>query len=169
MNTIVEELDLRALSRDPYKILTTIEVFHESTRIPWLKLGDVQLRERPKYHFPGIWALSAYLSNATDFEHDPAYLLRMELVGLQLESVEYGNVQLTGFVHADDPDAFRVPGPDYAPLRSATKCTDKYCRRQEPHLIVGEGNYVPKANIQLYETVRGKRISIRMGATPKVK
>jgi hypothetical protein len=145
-------MDFRKLSRCSDRVLTTISLYTDYERSPWIKLGEIQLREQDNRH-RGAWTLSAYLLNATDFEHDSAYLLKMELVGVTFTAVEYGQTRFEGFIR-----------PDYNPLRlkGTTQC--KRCRRGgKTHPMVPEGHYVPPINTELFNIVRGRRIEVVTG------
>jgi hypothetical protein len=159
---IPPDMDFRPLSRNSDKISTTVTLYTDYERSAWIKLGEIQLREHNSNH-RGVWMLSAYLLNATDFEHDSAHLLKMELVGVTFTAVEYGQTRFEGFIRADDEDVFRVGGPDYNPLllKETTRC--KRCRGKEAHPLVPEGHHVPPLNAELFNIVRGRRIEVVTG------
>ena len=157
---IPPNMDFRKLSRNSDKVFTTVTLYTDYERSAWIRLGEIQLREHNSNH-RGVWMLSAYLLNATDFEHDSAHLLKMDLVGVTFTAVEYGQTRFEGFIRADDEDCFRVGGPDYNPLEEATRC--KRCRGKEAHPIVPEGHYVPPLNTELFNIVRGRRIEVVTG------
>ena len=160
---IPPDMDFRPLSRNSDKISTTVMLYTDYEPSAWIRLGEIQLRERDNNH-RGAWMLSAYLLDATDFEHDSAHLLKMELVGVAFTAVEYGQTRFEGFIRADDEDAFRVGGPGYNPLmlKGTTQC--KQCRRgKKTHPIVPEGHYVPPINAELFNIVRGRRIEVVTG------
>lgn len=166
---IPPNMDFRPLSRNSDKIETTIILYTDYERSEWIKLGEIMMRERGS-NFKGIWQLSAYLLNATDFEHDTASILRMELVGVTFTAVEYGQTRFEGFIRADEEDQFRVGGPDYNPLtlKDTKQCkgTRKdYCKWADgkPHPIVPEGFYIPPVNAELFNIVRGRRIEVVTG------
>lgn len=167
-------MDFRKLSRSEKEILTTVTLFTDYERTEWIKLGEISFRESGNRDASGVWSLGAYLANATDFEHDSAHLLKMELVGVQLTAVKYGQTRFVGFIRADYEDGFRVPGPDYNPLthKDAKVCkgTKKdYCKwaDNKPHMIVPEGFYVPPANAELFNIVRGRRVEVVTGPIQK--
>lgn len=162
-------MDFRPLSRNSGKILTTIILYTDHEQSEWIKLGEIALRERGN-PFKGVWSLGAYLLNATDFEHDSAHLLRMELVGVEFTAVEYGQTRFEGFIRGDSEEDFKVGGPDYNPLKEkgAKECkgTKKdYCKWGDgkPHPIVPEGFYVPPVNAELFNIVRGRRVEVITG------
>jgi hypothetical protein len=160
---IPPDMDFRKLSRCSDRVLTTISLYTDYERSAWIRLGEIQLREQDNRH-RGAWTLSAYLLDATDFEHDSAHLLKMELVGVTFTAVEYGQTRFEGFIRPDDEDVFRVGGPDYNPLllNGTTQC--KPCRRcGKTHPIVPEGHYVPPINTELFNIVRGRRVEVVTG------
>jgi hypothetical protein len=143
---------------------TEIAIWNDYEKSKRLLLGEVMLMPRDGHHHKGIWSLGAYLLNATDFEHDAAWLLKMELVGVELDSMTYGQTCIQGWIRADHSEAFRVPSAGYNPVKhkDATPCREKDCRRGEKHIIVPEGFYVPPENPELFNIVRGRRIEITM-------
>lgn len=166
---IPPNMDFRPLSRNADKILTTVILYTDHERSEWIKLGEISLRERGN-NFNGIWSLGAYLSNATDFEHDSAHLMKIELVGVTFTAVEYGQTRFEGFIRGDAEDDFRVGGPDYNPLTLKGAHICKGTRKDrckwadgKPHPIVPEGFYVPPANVELFNIVRGRRIEVITG------
>lgn len=165
---IPPNMDFRPLSRNSDKILTQVLLYTDHERSEWIKLGEIMLRQRDSHHFRGVWELGAYLSNATDFEHSAAWLLKMELVGVTFTAVEYGQTRFEGFIRADEEDQFRVGNADYNPLTlpESKKCggaKKDYCRRGEKHIIVPEGFYVPPTNADLFHIVRGRRVEVITG------
>lgn len=158
---IVSETDLIKLSRSSNKCLTIV-ILHldnfESKRLVWLKFGEAHIRHHEKRY---SWWLEAYLKNATDFEHDSAYVLKLPLIGLSFQGVNYHATSFMAWVNPNDPEEFHVPRPGYNPLRhkDTVKCNNKDCKK-EPHLIVPEGFYVPPVDLELFEAVKGKQLEI---------
>ncbi len=153
-------LDLSHLCRSSAKTVITIETdFRMSS---WITAGEISLRARDSYHFKGICQLDARM-NATDYEHDSLYALRIELVGVELNDISYGLTSVIGWIRADNLDSFRVPVPGYNPLKhkQATKC--KQCKGKESHLVIPD-SYVPPPNPELYNIVRGRKVLITTGA-----
>ena len=72
--------------------------------------------QRDSRNHRGVWQLGAYLQNATDFEHDAAWLLKIELIGVEFTSVEYGQTHFQAYIKGDDEDDFRIGNADYNPL-----------------------------------------------------
>jgi hypothetical protein len=155
-------LDLHKICRDAETITTKINIWTDYDSSPWIALGQVRLlaRDRPQ---KGIWELAAYLDNATDFEHDSAFALKMDLVGVELCDVSYGYTTVQGWIHADQGDNFRVPPMDYDPCmhKNAVRCTE--CKGAEAHVIIPADFYVPPMNFALWEQVKGRRIEILTG------
>jgi len=161
-------MDFRALSRNSKKIRTSIVLWSDYAQSEWIQLGEIMFRENGDRNSRGTWLLGAYLSNATDFEHDAAWLFKMELIGVRFTSCEYGQTSFEGWIKPDNSEDFRVPSPDYNPLKhkDATKCggtAKEYCKRGEPHVIVPEGFYIPPENPELFNIVRGRRIEVTTG------
>ena len=162
-------MDFRPLSRNADKVETVISLFTDHTQTPWIKLGEITLRRHGGSNFPGVWSLGAYLLNATDFEHDSAHLLKLELVSVELTAIDYGYTRIDGYIRADAEDTFRVGGPDYNPIAhphtTTCKGSPKACRRGDGkrHPIIPEGFYVPPVNVELFNIVRGRRVEIVTG------
>lgn len=159
-------MDFRALSRNSKKIRTSVVLWSDWTQSEWIQLGEIMFREN--HDLRGTWLFGAYLSNSTDFEHDAAWLFKMELIGVRFTSCAYGQTSFEGWIKSDDSGDFRVPPPDYNPLKhkDASKCggtAKEYCKRGEPHVIVPEGFYVPPENPELFDIVRGRRIEVTTG------
>lgn len=165
---LVKETDLRAITRDAGRALTTVSIFEDSCgrsqKHPWLQLGES--RVRPTWDRPdGRWVLDAYLpAGVTDQEHSSAYALRLPLVGLSYIGTLYQQTELTAWVDPNAPHDFHVPRPGYDPMKhpKAERCVQGSCKA-EPHVIVPEGFYVPPIDLTLYELVRGKRVEILIG------
>lgn len=160
-------IDLTKICRDAAKLSTTILIYTDYERSEWLRLGQCRLRARESNQ-KGIWELAAYLENATDFEHDSAFALKMELVGVMFEGIEYGQTSFQAWIKSDDPEDFRVPNAGYDPRKhkDTARCKEKQCE-DKGHYIVPEGFYVPPPNIELYEAVKGRRIEVQTGLRRK--
>jgi len=163
----IEPIDLRSLSRDSDKIRTVVRVYFGYDSHPWMELGAVQLRAPENTHLNPQWVLSAYLKNATDFEHDSAHVLRMELIGVTCTGVRYGRTHFDAWIKSDAPEDFNVPSPGYNPLKHADTDWCEECEGDGRHAIVPEGFYVPPTNLELYEKVRGRRVEIITGIAPE--
>jgi hypothetical protein len=163
--TKLETVDLLKFTSRSNICRTTVTVHLDwETKVKWLVFGEAQIQKFGKKH---QYLLKAYLpAGVTDFEHDSAYAFRLPLVGLELDDIliSYGNTFLVAYV-ADEPEDFRIPRPDYNPLKGAEKCTLKECGK--PHLIVPEGNYAgPQFDREIFELVRGKLVEIVVGPAP---
>lgn len=165
-------LDLRKYCRSSDVVETNVFLKWDWDRgheFLWLKLGEVRLNSRAG-HNRHLWRFDSYLGEHTDFEHDSAHILRMELIGVEFESLYYGQTILTGFINPNldvnnDFDTFNVPSESYDPFAGAKDCED--CKGQDnesqPHKVVVEEHYIPPNNPDLYEKIKGKRIEIRTG------
>ena len=169
---IPPEMDFRKLARNADKIATTVVLWTDYERSAWIRLGEIMLRQRDSHNHRGVWQLGAYLQNATDFEHDAAWLLKIELIGVEFTSVEYGQTHFQAYIKGDDENDFRIGNADYNPLAhpKAKRCkgtAKEHCRREEPHVIVPEGFFVPPENPELFNIVRGRRIEVTTGPVTK--
>jgi hypothetical protein len=163
--TSFELVDLRSITREADRIRTKVVLLDRfsSERTPWLLFGSCQVRFFENKH---SWWLSAYMtSGVTDFEHDSAYALRLPLIGMTFDGVEYGSTLLRAWVDPEGTDDFCVPtSSEYDPTKhpDATTCNYDRCA-EDPHIIVPEGFYVPPFDRQLFERVRGRKVEIRIG------
>lgn len=159
----IEKTDLHSITRSPDKCRSFVWIVDDDDddhpRHDWLVFGEADLRARDN----GKSWLEAYLNNATDFEHDSAFALRIPLVGLQFVRMRHSSALFRAWVDPNGYDEFYVPLPGYNPLehKDTVKCDGKRCGYK--HFIVPEDLYVPPFNKELYEAVRGKEIQIRVG------
>ena len=162
--------DLRNITRDSNIIETSVSAYMGATwegiaaMNEWLKLGACDIREEREQ---GAYRLTAYLPyGVTDFEHDSAYALRLGLVGLEFATMYNGSVHLLAYIDPNCSSEFRVPEPEYNPMKleGAYECSD--C--EDRHIIVPEDYYTPPFNKELYKEMRGKKIRILM-APPRNK
>lgn len=167
-----ETTDLKDISRAPDRCQTIVTlVLDWDTKLRWLVLGESRIRtqrDRPD----GRWRLEAYLkAGVTDFEHDSAYALRLPLIGVHFEGVEYHQTRLTAWVDPNEADDFHVPKPGYNPMKHPKihVCKGEHCTRDDPsgHIIVPEGLYVPPFEADLYRAVRGKQVEILISPVRK--
>lgn len=75
------KLDLREMSYDPGTLLCKVFLPDREMR-EWIVCGRTDIRNEGQF----CW-MAVPLRNAYDFEHDPAYILRIPLIGLQFEHV----------------------------------------------------------------------------------
>jgi hypothetical protein len=117
-------------------------------RFSWIKLAQFRLQNRENSNYPGVWNLDAYLGRKTDDEGDSAFILSFEVIGVKLDFVRYGYTAVEAYVNPnlDGYDSFNVPPQNYD--------------TQDKH---GRTKYLPEDNRELYDLVRGKRISIITG------
>lgn len=157
----VELLDFTHLTRNAGKVFMEISLrFGYEPAQLWIRLAEGDIRKYTQQERTS-WEVGAYLLNASDFEHDAAHTFRFRIVGVEFDSLSWGVTRLGGWLHGGYDDSFQVPPADYNPLKNATKCKAKGCK---PHPVVGEGFYVPRANKELYQQVRGAYVEIRYGA-----
>ena len=173
--------DFRRLCRGTDRVVTTVEVYLQRYYrwLPWLTLGEVDLRHYGNRDFGETWELGARMVDfATDSEHDTAWVLKIPLVCLKFDSMSYGRTVLTALVnpnaggpHAYDGD-FRLPSPDYDPLNhpKTRTCSGKsnkkdYCKFGDgkPHKVLPEGMYLPPHDEVSYQKVRGMPVRIQTG------
>jgi len=158
----LEKVDLRHITRHTDKVQTKVWIVdrYGSERVEWLVLGAPQIRffENKK-----TWWLSAYMNQgATDFEEDSAYALRLPLIGVTFDGVEYGATRLVAWVDPAGLDEFHVPASsDYDPTKHPDTVMCTKCKK--PHPIVPEDFYVPPRDKALFKKVRGQRVIIHIG------
>jgi hypothetical protein len=161
----IEENDLRSITRESERCLTVVTLhLNWEKRVTWLKLGQVQLRHQRDSH-DGRWRLEAYLpAGVTDFEHDSAYLIKLPLIGVVFEGIDYHQTKLIAWVDSSEPRDFHVPLPGYNPMEhpKAFVCDEKDggYRCKTPHKIIPEDLYVPPFNRELFDAVKGKKVEI---------
>lgn len=155
---IVVSTDLRSITRRSKTRQTCVDLHVDGRRIPWLRCGEANLRY---FERPMSWQLGAYLSRATDPEHDSAYALRLPLVGLTCTSVLDHVTTCNAWVAADADRDFHVPRPGYDPAHHADAVVCGTCKPK--HRIVPEGFYVPPFDGVLYRAVSGLRVTIEIG------
>jgi hypothetical protein len=142
-------LDLREFCRNQDTIGTTIYMhWGLHNRFPWIKLAQFRLQNRENSNFPGVWSIDAYLGRKKDDEGDSAFILSFEVIGVKFDFIRYGYTGVDAYINPnlDDYDTFNVPKQDY-------EVRDKH----------GGTKYIPEDNRELYNLVRGKRISILTG------
>lgn len=179
--SVVQETDLRPICRASDRCITVVTLHVDwEARARWLVLGETQIRQQSDRR-DGRWRLEAYMADATDFEHDSAYALRLPLVGLEFTGLDYHRSTFHAWI---DPNAvdefsqdFHVPRPGYDPRKDpkARTCSGTYdgkenfCKWNEgrPHPVVPEGFYVPPYDADLYGVVRGKLVEISCGPVRK--
>lgn len=162
-------LDFTRISRGANTTTTSLYVEQrDQNRCEWLRVGQVEMHKRDRNT---IWTLSSYLLDATDFEHDSAYLFRLNLIGVGLHPLGLGNgvTRISAWLEPDHEE-FHVPDEHYDPLKLPETQTCPSCKGgegEEPHLMVPPGFYIPKPNPVLHAELfaLGARITIITGPT----
>lgn len=158
----VPTLDLRKYCRDQNKVETTVAMhWGFENQFTWLKLAQCRLTNRSNPNFPGIWVFDAYYEGHTDFEHDSAYIINFEVIGVEFQYIRYGQTRVTCFINPNLDgayDTFSVPNEGYG-QHDAEDC--KECKNGEKHQIV---EFLPPDNKELYALVKGKRLTITTGS-----
>lgn len=163
----LEHIDLRNICRETDLVEVTVSFMDYDSRVEtWITLGQASLRTNGR----NGWELYARM-DATDFEHDSAYVINLPLVGLQLDSVWYNQCNFIAWI---DPESgefgpnFRVPtSSDYDPrkLEDTYMCESDRC--EKPHPVIPEKYYQPPFDRKLFEKVRGKKVEISFGPVRK--
>lgn len=165
-------LDLRHLSRYPDRGFTHVRFEDYELREAfvkeddeghkylgnWLELGVADLRASGDGSF-----LGARLGKGiTDREHDSAYLVHIDLIGITFKGC-WNNVSHFEAHLTTEPKEIKIWTPDFKPTEAegAEECDGKdYCKRGEPHLIIER--FTPPM-YEFAHIVAGKRVSISMG------
>lgn len=153
----IPTLDLRKLCRDHEKVWTCVRLQWGGSGLSsfdWILLGQIRLHNRNNRNFPGVWVLDSYLGEFTDVENDSAFILSMELIGVEFEAVRYGRTFASGYINPSLDTCcskFHVPPQDYNPFDDRSTDEQKYAK------------YIPEHNTELYRQVRGKRVEIITG------
>lgn len=176
--------DLRGICRERDRCVARVDFMDDygHKRVPWIITGQAQFRaESESGRRPGEYRFEAYLDNATDFEHDSAYAIRLPLVGVQFVSGYYHTMTFVALV---DPSPvgqefgndFGVPRAGYDPRKhpDAQTCRDKRCHEEDEggkvrksHIIVPQGFYVPPYDRELHEFARARRVEVTFGPARK--
>lgn len=170
----IEKLDLTGYTRNVEKVRTMIfidnrEEYGDNPQPLWIECGDIQMSKRDR---EPIWTIGARMSyGITDFEHDAAYAFVFEAIGVEFESAYFGDFRFSGWIAFHDYSQFRIPEAAYDPNKDpeGSRCTEKSCKAEakkkgeKPHLILGE-RFSPKANLELFKKLRGRRFIIQFGS-----
>jgi hypothetical protein len=167
----VPRCDFRSISRDADRAFTRVDVIldrFDRAQYRWIIAGQGNLDRRNRDR--NEHTLRVYLGrDATDFEHDSAYVLQLGLYGVHFEQTWYGVTTLTAFIPPDLPiDEFSVPKAGYNPfeLEGTEMCEPDpgyHGRDHEPHPIVPEENYLPNGDPEQLKLLRGKRVRVSFG------
>jgi hypothetical protein len=160
--SFVKKLDFTKITRNTDRFRTSISVNHLYGRsAEWITCGSISLISLDYSNNLNLWSVRCCLDKATDFEHDAASILSFDVVGLDFEFMNNGMSCFNGWIQSDDSESFRIPPPDYDPLKGSVKC--KECKGDYSHVIVQEGFYIPRANQELWEKFRGMKVRIITG------
>lgn len=165
-------LDLRPISAEADRMITTVTIedfdIGGRARHDWLTFGEASLATVPRNgHTLQGWQLKGWIArHATDESHDAAQIIRLPLIGVTLSMVHQHRTWIEALIDPslDERSAkteFRVPPPGWDPFAKGITC--KACRDKERkgHPITP---YLPPHDPKLWALMRGKRVSILMGA-----
>lgn len=152
------EVDLRAVTRDAHLVTTYIAVKFGGMYVPWLEFGSLSTMGDGKT-FIG----ARFGSGVTDFEHDSAYALRVDVIDVQLVSIQDGCVDLRAWVAAEDADGLNVPSKSILSLEELGVEPCSECEGDEKHLIIN--TFTRKADVELWKRLRGREL--RISIVPK--
>ena len=160
-------LDLKHLSRSPDRAFThvrfedfdlrellTRETEGDKLGLNWLELGVADLRASGDGSFLG----ARLRDGITDYEHDSAYLVHIDLLGIVFKGC-WNNVGHYEAYLTPEAKHIRIWTPDFKPedAEGATQCDYEHCK---PHLMI------EKFTPPMYEfahLVAGKKVMITMG------
>jgi len=155
----LKALNLSSISRGSDVLRTSIRFEDYDIRGilsgPWLEFGECWIQNGGSI----CQVSSPIRDDITDFAHDTAWVVRIDLVGFQYiytrRHVTYFRAYLT-----PDPKDILIHSPDFIPekVEGAIRCSN--C--QDNHLILPEDYYVPPV-YELAHVVAGKQVSIVMG------
>lgn len=156
-------LDLRPCTRNSDFCLTCIWVIdsHRKEHL-WIVGGEAQLlRAGDSDLNRGRWYLKMYGTakglNLVDREHDSAYALYIELIGVDFDSVAYQQTSLYGWITPQDPESFRVPKSNDLLSTGDLPCELEECQ-EDPHYMTDY--YQPAPDAELYERLMGRRVHV---------
>ncbi len=162
----IPALDFTNITRLKDRYFTSICLAdpYAGEQFQWIQCGTISIHKGTgKFN---NYRVDCRLDGATDFEHSSVYAFCLDTVGLEWEFLHDGMTYYKGWVRADESEGFKIPNPDYSPLKGSTNCKECTDRR---HVIVKEGFYVPKPNVDLWNQVRGLMVEIRTGPLyPKI-
>lgn len=150
-------LDLTSITQPGLFTKVEISDDHFGSRVkPWMYLRQTRLRPMGGGDCER-WRFSAFLTDATDNEHDSAYAMTISLVGLRFLYADYV-VVWAGFVEPTTAAYCRVPPVGYNP---AADPKARVCDRcDEKHVVVPY--YQPPVDLELFQLVRGRLVRIYM-------
>jgi len=114
-------IDLRSLTSNEVKEECTC-IYLGTEMEPWIKCSNIIIKQEEG----GVWTIGAHVVNATDEDHDPAWMFRFKAVGVSFEKIEWGFAHFHGWIATpeDEYDIYdlRIPKTDYNPLYNARFC-----------------------------------------------
>ena len=170
LRKLIKPNDLRPYSVRADLCLTTVDIVNYGETVPWLQAGIARLMA-PDGHRDRTWRLHAYAGrNAMDETGSRAQILRLPLVGVEIEFVYNHRISLSAFIgsnveigdefsRSDHSGEFRVLKRGVDPFNGApTEGADR-------HPVI---DYLPPFDRKLYEIVRGLQVSISIGPAPEL-
>lgn len=159
----VDLVDLRSITRNAKNFLTSVSIYMNGfTRQEWILAGEAEHQEHSVLMTHTIGC--RLKDGVTDFEHDSAWGFKLPLIGFEFQAIWNHVVMFNAFIDSRDPKDFRVPNPGYDPIHHPESVKCKHCTGEDKgHIILPPGFYVPEANQELFEKVRGKRVQITIG------
>lgn len=146
------EVDLRAVTRDANLVTTYIGVKIGGVFFPWLEFGSLSTMGDGKSF------IGARFERVTDFEHDSAYAARIDVIDVQLVSIQDGCVELKAWVSAESVDGVNVPSKSILSFEELGGEPCSECKGDERHLIID--SFTQKADIELWKRLRGHELRI---------
>lgn len=136
-----EKLDFREFSREG--MLGSIDLDYPFSQ-EWIQCGAMKIDQR---------VVSCRMkTNYVDEEHDSAYVFSIPIIGLKFEFADSGYIAWEAWIAPSNKHAhqFKVPKNTESPT----------ILRQEEELFIVK-DFVPEANIELFNKLRGNKILIR--------
>lgn len=160
----LEPIDLRPLSRNSDKRTCTVYLRDGGRQqVAWITAGEANLTKDNG----GAWRLYARM-DATDFEHDSAYVFVLPLIGVTLDFITDHVTIVSGYINPKYDDfspEFRIPQTGYNPMEHEDAEPCDQCEGSDKHVIVPEGFYQPPFDKDLFELVRGKKVEVYFAPT----
>jgi hypothetical protein len=149
-------VNLCAVTRDAHLVTTHISVKCNGEYFRWLEFGSLTtMGDRKSF-------IGARYEGVTDFEHDSAYAVRIEVIDVQLVNIYGGCIELKTWVSAEDERGVSVPRKSILSFDElgAVPCEDEHCVGEESHLIVE--SFSPANDVELWKRLRGRELRIEI-------